>query len=131
MERSIDEIYTAIISLSRQITDLAPDDPRRARLERERNGLRSLASEIADSARHPKSVELEIESAERRLAEIDALLIREGYMERRGGKNIQDPGAYSATINHLLSEQHAQEIEDLTRKLERLRSLADDPGTHP
>lgn len=125
MTRPIDEIYSTIVSLSERIADLPTDDPERTRLELERETVRSQAAHIATSGRHPKSVELEIEAIELRLAQIEAQLITEGYMERRAGKNIQDPGAYSVTINRLLSEQHADEVKSLTEQLERLRPSSD------
>lgn len=134
MADSIDDIYTTIISLSNQLAEMPSDDPRRKQLENERNRLRTQAATIATDGRHPRSVELEIEAIERRLEEIEALLIKEGYMERRSGRNIQDPGAYSSTINRRLTQQHAHEVERLTEQLGRLRrSVADDadPGLPP
>ena len=134
MADSIDDIYTTITSLSEQIARTRANDPHRKRLESERERMRFQAATLATEGRHPKSVELEIEAIEQRLEEIDALLIKEGYMERRSGKNIQDPGAYSSTINHLLTQQHAQEVERLTEQLGRLRrTVTDDtnPGPAP
>jgi hypothetical protein len=129
MTDSIDDIYTTIVSLSEQIGNLRSNDPERTRLERERDRMRSQAAAIASEGRHPRSVKLEIEAIEQRLAEIDALLIKEGYMERRAGKNIQDPGAYSVTINHLLAQHHADEVMSLTEQLERLRPPSNTGGT--
>jgi hypothetical protein len=121
MAHSIDEIYAAIVALSEQIDRIPPTSPERLRLETERERLRSQAAAIASQGRHPKSIELEIEAIEQRLADINALLIKEGYMEKRAGKNIQDPGAYSSSINRILNEQHAEEVKDLTDRLETLR----------
>lgn len=128
MARSIDDIYTTIISLSDEIANLPPDSPKRKRLEQERDRIRSQAATIAIAGRHPKSVELEIEAIERRLGQIDALFIKEGYMEKRTGKNIQDPGAYSITINRLLDGQHAEEVKELTAQLEVLRRSGNAAG---
>ena len=125
MTRRIDEIYSTIVSLSDRIAALPIDDPERTRLELERERVRSQAAHIATTGRHPRSIELEIEAIELRLAQIEAKLIREGYMERRAGKNIQDPGAYSININRLLSEQHADEVKSLTEQLEQLRLPSD------
>jgi hypothetical protein len=121
MERTIDDIYTTLISLSDRIAILPSTDPKRTRLETERAQLRSEAASLAIAGRHPQSVELEIEAIEQRLGQIEALLITEGYAEKRGGKNLQDPSAYSGTINRLLTEQHADEVESLTKRLEELR----------
>ena len=121
MQRSINDIYTTIVTLSEQIDGLPPADPLRQRLERERDDLRSEAATYAIDGRHPRSVKLEIEAIEQRLSEIRSLLITEGYAEKRSGRNIQDPGAYSATINRILNEQHADEVRTLTEQLERLR----------
>jgi septal ring factor EnvC (AmiA/AmiB activator) len=131
MTRSIDDIYTAIVSLSEEIANLPPDDPRRRRLEQEREQIRSEAAAVAIKGRHPRSVELEIEAIEQRLGQIDALLITEGYMEKRAGKNIQDPGAYSIMINRLLEGQHADEVEKLTAQLALLRQSDDTDAQEP
>lgn len=131
MTHSIDDIYTTIISLSSQIANLPPTDPKRKRLEHEREAVRSRAAALATEGRHPRSVELEIEVIEARLDEINAALIKEGYMERRAGRNIQDPGAYSSTINHLLRSHHAEEVRNLTEQLERLRPPSPSDDTDP
>jgi hypothetical protein len=121
MARTIDDIYTALVSLSDQIKNLSSKDPKRTQLETERDQLRIEAASLANLGRHPRSVELEIEAIEQRLDQIHALLITEGYAEKRGGKNLQDPSAYSGTINRLLTEQHADEVKILTIRLEELR----------
>ncbi len=127
MTRSIDDIYATTLSLSQQMARLPADSPERARLEQQRNDLRAQAALLSVQGRHPESVAREIEAIEERLRELDAMLITEGYAERRGGKNIQDPGAYSATINRLLSDQHLDEVNKLTEQLARLR-LQHDPA---
>lgn len=129
MTRSIDDIYSTIVSLSAQINSLPTGGPERARLELERDRVRSQAAHLSAEGRHPKSVELEIEAIEQRLAQIDAQLITEGYSEKRSGKNLQDPGAYSVTINRLLNEHHADEVKTLTEQLERLRRPGDAEGS--
>ena len=121
MARTIDDIYTALVSLSDQIENLSSSDPKRTQLEAERDQLRIEAASLTTVGRHPRSIELEIEAIEQRLDQIDALLITEGYSEKRGGKNLQDPSAYSGTINRLLTEQHADEVKSLTIRLEELR----------
>ncbi len=126
MPSPIDNLFTRISSLSSRISTLDERDPVRVQLERDRERLRREAKRIADSGRHPESVRLEIQAAEERLAEIERMKITEGYQEKRGGKNIQDPGAYSATINRLLSEHHAEEVAHLEERLTHLRSLLDD-----
>ncbi len=123
MPESIDDLYARILRISSDLHSLPNDHPNRAKLEKERDALRGEAATIAASGRHPVSVEREIESIKQRLEEIDRLQITEGYSERRGGKNLQDPGAYSATINRLLDEQHASEIAHLTERLAYLERL--------
>jgi hypothetical protein len=121
MARTIDDIYTALVSLSDQIDSLSSTDPKRTQLQAQRDQLRIEAASLTISGRHPRSIELEIEAIEQRLDQIDALLITEGYAEKRGGKNLQDPSAYSGAINRLLAEQHADEVKSLTKRLEELR----------
>ena len=125
MPSSIDDLFKRISMLSTSIANLAEGDPERRRLERDRDRLRIEATKMAHTGRHPESVRLEIQAIENRLAEIERMKITEGYQERRGGKNIQDPGAYSAGINQTLDEQHAEEVAGLTDRLDRLRSFVE------
>ncbi|MCL1594553.1 MAG: hypothetical protein M3132_09400 [Actinomycetia bacterium] len=120
MAESIDDLYARIVRISSDLHSLPDDHPNRLKLENERDTLRIQAADIAAAGRHPVSVEREIESIKQRLEEIERLQITEGYSERRGGKNLQDPGAYSANINSLLSEQHATEVAQLTERLTQL-----------
>ncbi len=126
MPSPIDDLFTRISDLSTRIAALDENDPARTKLERDRALLRDRAAAIADAGRHPDSVRLEIESIQNRLAQIEQMKITEGYQEKRGGKTIQDPGAYSANINRLLSEHHGEEVEQLSARLTRLCSLLDD-----
>lgn len=122
MQSPIDELLAQVTSLTAAISDLPEGDRQRRRLEHERQKLRDEAAALSRSGRHPVSVKHEIESILARLREIDRMRITQGYHERRSGKNIQDPGAYSVTINRLLDEQHADEVATLTQRLEQLRS---------
>lgn len=122
MSETIDELYTQIVSTSRDIDRLPTDHPDRKRLQAERDRLRAAAAAIASAGRHPLSIEREIESLKDRLQEIESMQITEGYQERRGGKNLQDPSAYSSTINRLLEEHHLDEVSYLTDRIAYLTS---------
>lgn len=126
MPKTIDEIYTQIVSASQDIDRLPIDHPDQERLQAERGRLREAAAAIASTGRHPLSIEREIESLQDRLEEIKSMRITEGYQERRGGKNLQDPSAYSSTINRLLEEHHLDEVSYLTDRIAYLTS--DSPG---
>jgi hypothetical protein len=123
MASGIDAILRDVEDISRRLArdDLSARD-RRA-LENERDRLRSQARELADERRHPDSIRAEIEMLEARLAEIDDLLIGKGYSEKWFKQTIQDPSAYSHTINAALREQHAGEVDEITERLTRLRAL--------
>ncbi|GMR02617.1 MAG: hypothetical protein BMS9Abin20_0959 [Acidimicrobiia bacterium] len=127
MQSPIDDLLSEITRLSVAIAGLPEDDPERRHLELERQALRDEAEALAFTGRHPVSVEREIEAIESRLEEIRAERITQGYQERRGGKNIQDPSAYSANINKMLDEHHAYEVGKLTARLERLRTGTPNP----
>jgi hypothetical protein len=126
MPSPIDDLFAQITRISTAIQDLPDGDPERRRLELERDRMRLEATKLADAGRHPESVRLEMLAIEARLDEIERMKITAGYQERRGGKNLQDPGAYSATINRMLEAQYEDEVAELTRRLERLRSFTDE-----
>jgi hypothetical protein len=121
---SIDDILIEIRSISDRLSSLDDGDPERRSLEARRTDLRAQAAAIADGLRHPVSVETEIAMLEARLEEIDELRIRAGYNEKHLGRTIQDPGAYRHGINARITRDHAAEIDDITRRLAHLRSLA-------
>lgn len=125
----VDDIFAQIRSLAEQLDRLPPTDPNRARLEADRDQLRQRASVLADSGRHPSSVERQIEALESRQAEIEQMFIKQGYSERSTTKKIQDPSAYSRNINRLLHDEYGAELSSIKEQLDRLRriSFSDDP----
>lgn len=124
----INELFERVAAIANRLSQLSADDPRRTALETEREALRNRVDRLSMTGRHPTSVEREIAAIEARLDEISAMTITEGYQERRGGRNLQDPSAYSANINKLLTAQHAEEVDELTRRLDRLRGGSGDDG---
>ena len=122
----IDALLTAIVDLSHQLDELSDDDPRRGELESRRDSLRSEAEAISDSLRHPASVAAEIDMLERRIKEIEAMAIGQGYSEKRLHTTIQDPSAYSHGINRRLEKNHEEELEAITLRLAHLRTLQGD-----
>lgn len=129
MASEIDELLSTISALSDRIDGLGVDDVERARLEGRRDELRSRAKFLADERRHPASIVAEIDMLERRLVEINQLFISKGYAEKHLPYTVQDPGAYSHTINRLLEEEHQDEIAEIRLRLDHLRSIA--PTTDP
>lgn len=126
MKPTIDHIFNQAQSLSLQLAAMADDDPRRAKLIRKRDRLRSEAQARANSARHPLSVEAEVSMLLARLAEIDGLFVSKGYAEKHLTKGFSDPGAYSATINRRIAEDHAQEIDAIEQRLSELAEIFPD-----
>ncbi len=123
MSDDVDVLFAQIRSLAEQIDRLPPSDSNRRRLEADRDQLRQRASRIADAGRHPQSVARQIDALEARESEIEALFIKKGYSERSLTKKIQDPGAYSHTINALLGVEYGPELATIRVQLERLRSI--------
>jgi hypothetical protein len=124
----IDELLTTISALSDRIDALGGDDPDRLDLEQRRDELRLRARALADAGRHPASIAAEIEMLENRLLEIDQLFITKGYSEKHLHHTIQDPGAYSHTINRLLEAEHQNEITEIRERLDHLRSIEPTTG---
>ena len=75
------------------------------------------------------SIDTEIAMLEARLDEINEMLIAKGYNEKHLGRTIQDPGAYSRTINYMIATEHAEEVTAIDARLSELRSVRDDEGT--
>ena len=53
-------------------------------------------------------------------------VVSKGYAEKHLTKGFSDPGAYSATINRRLAEDHAQEIEAIEQRLSELAEIFPD-----
>jgi hypothetical protein len=123
---AVDSLVDSIARLSREIEQLDEHDARRRELVAERDRLRDEASAVAEGMRHPVSVANEIAMLEDRLATIEGLKISKGYNEKHLNHTVQDPGAYSHTINRMLDEEHEAEVLTITERLARLRSIADD-----
>ena len=128
MKPTVDDMFKRAQVLSLELDGMADDDPMRAELVRDRNRLRSSAQKLANSARHPLSVEAETAMLVARLEEIDELFVTKGYAEKHLTKGFSDPGAYSATINRRLAQDHAEEIEAIKQRLSELAEIfpADD-----
>jgi len=120
---TIDDIFEQVSALSRELDALTDDDPVRVDLIERRQQLRSDARRIAESARHPLSVEAETSMLVSRLAEIDALFVTKGYAEKHLTKGFSDPGAYSVVINRKLADDHAEEIADIEARLSELSKI--------
>lgn len=125
----IDEILDQAKALSAELAGLPADDPSRPRLEKRQTALRTRAQELALERRHPVSIDTEIAMLEARLDEINEMLIAKGYNEKHLGRTIQDPGAYSRTINYMIATEHAEEVTAIDARLSELRSVRDDEGT--
>ena len=128
MKSTIDDMFRQAQVLSLQLAALADDDPTRPKLTRKRERLRSEALKRANRARHPLSVEAEVSMLLARLTEIDDLFVSKGYAEKHLTHGFSDPGAYSATINRKIAEDHAAEIEAIEQRLSELAAIhpADD-----
>lgn len=128
MNPTIDDMLRQAQALSLELDALTDDDPSRAKLLRRQERLRANAQKLADAKRHPISVQTEISMLVARLDEIDAMFVKKGYAEKHLTKGFSDPGAYSATINRRLAQDHASEIADIERRLAALGEIepADD-----
>lgn len=123
MNPSADDIFRKANAISNELDQMLEGDPRTDSLLRKRDRLRARAQTLANSRRHPASVENEIAMLEARLDEIDGLFITKGYAEKHLTKGFSDPGAYSATINEQLATDHASEIAEIGKRLSSLRKI--------
>ncbi|MFO7699051.1 MAG: hypothetical protein R6W79_00395 [Acidimicrobiia bacterium] len=123
MTSQIDDLLEEITRISAQIDDLPPGSQRAESLIAERTKLRLRARDMADALRHPQSVRTEIEMLEERRSEIAGMGITKGFSEKRLGRTIQDPGAYSHDINRRIEAEHAAEVDEISERLTHLRSL--------
>jgi hypothetical protein len=120
---TIDDIFRQAHALSVELDQMEEGDPNREALLRRQNRLRTKAQTLANTRRHPASVENEMAMLVARLDEIDDLFITKGYAEKHLTKGFSDPGAYSATINDQLAAQHASEISEIEERLTELRKI--------
>ena len=120
--RAIDELFATITEINERIAIADPETARR--LTAERDQLRDRARDMADARRHPESVAREIEELERRLAAIETLPITQGYSEKHLKTTLQDPGAYAHDINRRIAAEHAEDVDEITARLARLRIIA-------
>jgi hypothetical protein len=125
---TIDDMFRRAQALSLELDALSDDDPSRAKLLRRQERLRADAQKLSDAKRHPLSVQTEISMLVARLDEIDDMFVTKGYAEKHLTKGFSDPGAYSATINQRLAEDHASEIANIEQRLSALGEIepADD-----
>lgn len=123
MTQTPDELLAEIRRLGEQIQAAPASSAHHRRLVERRDALRSEAARRADALRHPESVRTEIAAIEDRLRAINDELIDAGYNEKHLGRTIQDPGAYRHAINRRIAEEHASEVEELTVRLEQLRTI--------
>lgn len=121
MAEDIDELLTEIHSITQQLGDEGLSAGERRHLTHRKEALQKTARDLSLSGRHPIAVANQIESLERRKAFIEAQFIKPGYAEKRGGKNIQDPGAYSRNINLVLGEKYRTELDEIERQLRLLK----------
>ncbi len=123
MQTDIDEIFSEIRSISENLDTIGENDPSRTILIDRRDHLRLKARRLGAATRHPRSVEAQISRLEQRLDEIRGKFVTKGYAEKHLAKGFSDPGAYSATINRMLEEEHASEIEEIHELLAELREF--------
>jgi len=119
----IDELFSQIRAISESLDALSEGDPTRVDLIAQRDRLRAEAARLGTATRHPRSVEAQISMLENRLDEIRGKFVGKGYAEKHLTKGFSDPGAYSATINRKIEEEHADELDEIDAQLAELRAF--------
>jgi D-alanyl-D-alanine carboxypeptidase len=127
MANTIDELLAEIRSLSARHDSDDLTAKERDRLLSQKTEIQSQARAISASGRHPDSVKRQVETLQARRRAINDLFIKPGYAEKRGGKNIQDPAAYSHNINATLRDKYQIELDDIDTQLAALRPLIAEP----
>ena len=123
MTSEADRILQRAKTVNAALEDPELEPSVRQSLENEQTELRMQARRLAETGRHPQSVEAEISMIEERLTAIDAMQITKGYSEKRLSRTVQDPGAYRYTINRMLDEEHSAEVAELEQRLAELRRI--------
>ena len=129
MNETIDDLLAEIRKVRNELGNESLTAKDRGRLETRRDELRDRAKQLSLAGRHPQSIELQIESLERRQREIESLFIKKGWSEKRLGRTIQDLGAYSHNINKELAVKYGPELADIEEQLELLRNSEDSGQT--
>ncbi|MFV9671667.1 MAG: hypothetical protein ACNYZH_00455 [Acidimicrobiia bacterium] len=125
---TLDQALAKIMALSAQIGGLDSTDPRRAALERERDGLRDDVREAADESRSVPGLQNELGTLQRRLAQIDDRPIDKGWAEKGHYRWVNDPGAYSNRINEMLDAQDADERESIITRIAEIEEVLNPPA---
>ena len=131
---TIDQALAEIMSLSERIDALGPDDPNRVALERQREELRTDVREASDASRSLPGLLNELGALQRRLSQIDARPIDEGWSEKaryRGVRWFNDPGAYSNTINEMLNAEDADERLEIVERIAEIETVLKQRSDEP
>jgi hypothetical protein len=117
----IDELLGELRAINTRIEDPSATDAERSKLKARKKVIRAQAKKLSLVGRHPASIDLQIASLERRRQEIEALFIKKGWSEKRLGRTIQDPSAYSHNINKELADKYGTELAHIDEQLSVLR----------
>jgi hypothetical protein len=115
----IDQILLELTELRHKLEAMDGDDPRRTSLEDRRADLQHRARILADTARNPDYLRMELDHLEKRLAKIQASQIKPSLVE--GHRWINDPSAYARSINRRIAESNDDEAAALTKRIGELR----------
>ena len=115
----IDQLLAELTELRTELDGIDAEDPRRVDLEARRAELQGRARILADSARNPEYLRLELENLETRLAAVEAAQIKPSLVE--GHRWINDPSAYARAINERIAENSGDEKATLRQRIGELR----------
>jgi hypothetical protein len=123
----LDAILAELGDLRTALDGLAPEHPHRIDLEKRREVLHARARRQADLIRPTPELRRELDTAKKRLAELDSMRIKPSFTERRQERwPIGDPTGYIHKINSTIEEGTADERTDLVERIAEISAMLDD-----
>lgn len=115
----IDQLLAELTELRKNLDEIDADDPRRTELEDRRGELQRRARFLADAARNPEYLRLELDNLEKQLVAVETTQIKPSLVE--GHRWINDPSAYSRAINDRIAENTEDKKAALLQRITELR----------
>lgn len=123
----LDAILGELAEIRTRLDGLAGDDPARTELEERREVLHASARREADLIRPSEELRRELDTAKRRLTEIDEMGITPSFTERRQERwPIGNPTGYIQKINSAIESNTETERTELVQRIAEISAMLDD-----
>ena len=123
----LDAILAELSDLRIEMEELAHDHPRRSELETRRETLHGRARREADLIRPTPELRRELDTAKKRLTELEGMRITPSFTERRQERwPIGNPTGYIHKINATIESSTEDERMELVERIAEISAMLDD-----